>query len=137
MITSQINTAPKQERERELKRLKDAQAAKADPEPADPIKGELDALRGELEAMKAEKARAELIAKVAEEKGVPASLLHGEDEDALKASADAIAAFVSQQVPGHPTDKGGAGKAKPMTREAIEGIGLITSQINTAPKLKR
>lgn len=110
------------ERDREIKRLKDAQAAKADPEPADPIKGELDALRGELEAMKAEKARAELIAKVAEEKGVPASLLHGEDEDALKASADAIAAYVSQQAPGYPADKGGAGKPKPMTREAIEGI---------------
>ena len=117
------------ERDRELKRLKDAQAAKADPEPADPIKGELDALRGELEAMKAEKARAELIAKVAEEKGVPASLLHGEDEDALKASADAIAAFVSQQVPGYPTDKGGAGKAKPMTREAIEGIADPVARI--------
>lgn len=110
------------EREKELKRLKDAQSAKDDPEPADPIKGELDALRGELEAMKAEKARAELIAKVAEEKGVPASLLHGEDEDALKASADAIAAYVSQQAPGYPADKGGAGKPKPMTREAIEGI---------------
>lgn len=110
------------ERDREIKRLKDAQAEQADPEPEDPIKGELAALKAELDGMKAEKARADLVAKVAAEKGVPASLLHGEDEDALKASADAISAYVSQQVPGYPTDKGGAGKAKPMTREAIEKI---------------
>lgn len=110
------------ERERELKRLQAEQAEKAGTEPTDTVKDELDALRGELEAMKAEKARTELVAKVASEKGVPASLLHGEDEDALRASADAIAAYVSQQVPGYPTDKGGAGKARPMTREAIEKI---------------
>ena len=83
------------ERERELKRLQAEQAEKAGTEPADTVKDELDALRGELEAMKAEKARTELVAKVASEKGVPASLLHGEDEDALRASADAIAAYVS------------------------------------------
>lgn len=119
------------EHERELKKLK---ASQADPDAADTVKGELDALRGELEAMKAEKARTELVARVAAEKGVPASLLHGEDEDALKASADAIAAYVSQQVPGYPTDKGGAGKAKPMTREAIEKIANPSSASVHAPR---
>ena len=107
------------ERDREIKKLKDVQGGA---EPDGTLKDELDALKAKLESMEAEKARAELIAKVAEEKGVPASLLHGEDEDALKASADAIAAYVSQQAPGYPSDKGGAGKPKPMTREAIEGI---------------
>lgn len=114
------------ERDREIKKLKDAQA---DREPAGSIRDELEALKGELEAMRAEKVRADLIARVAEEKGVPASLLHGEDEDALKASADAIAAYVSQKVPGYPTDKGGAGKAKPMTKEAIEGIADPVARI--------
>ncbi len=114
------------ERERELSRLK---AAQADQEPTDAIKAEVDAPKARLAGMEAEKARAELVAKVAEEKGVPASLLHGEDEDALKASADAIAAYVSKQVPGYPADKGGAGKAKPMTKEAIEGIADPVARI--------
>ncbi len=114
------------ERERELSRLK---AAQTDQEPTDAIKAEVDALKAKLAGMEAEKARAELVAKVAEEKGVPASLLHGEDEDALKASADAIAAYVSKQVPGYPADKGGAGKAKPMTREAIEQIADPVARI--------
>ncbi len=114
------------ERERELGKLK---AAQADQEPTDAIKAEVDALKAKLAGMEAEKARAELVAKVAEEKGVPASLLHGEDEDALKASADAIAAYVSKQVPGYPADKGGAGKAKPMTKEAIEGIADPVARI--------
>ncbi len=117
------------ERERELSRLKAAQAAQADQEPTDAIKAEVDALKARLAGMEAEKARADLVAKVAEEKGVPASLLHGEDEDALKASADAIAAYVSKQVPGYPADKGGAGKAKPMTKEAIEAIADPVARI--------
>ncbi len=114
------------ERERELSRLK---AAQTDQEPTDAIKAEVDALKAKLAGMEAEKARAELVAKVAVEKGVPASLLHGEDEDALKASADAIAAYVSKQVPGYPADKGGAGKAKPMTKEAIEAIADPVARI--------
>ncbi len=114
------------ERERELSRLK---AAQADQEPTDAIKAEVDALKARLTGMEAEKARADLVAKVAEEKGIPAALLHGEDEDALKASADAIATYVSKQVPGYPADKGGAGKAKPMTKEAIEQIADPVARI--------
>lgn len=110
------------ERDREIKKLKDAQGAEKQPGNVDPIKSEMDALKAELENMKAEKAHAELVAKIAAEKGVPATLLHGDDEEALKASADAISDYVSKQVPGYPKDKGGAGSAKPMTREQIEAI---------------
>lgn len=113
------------EREREIKKLKDAQTGEPEPpegDPADGMQAEVAKLKAEIEGMKAAKARADLVAKVAAEKGVPASLLHGDDEESLAASADAIAAYVSQQVPGYPRDKGGAGKARPMTREAIEKI---------------
>ena len=79
-------------------------------------------LRAELERMGAEKAHAELVAKVAAEKGVPATLLHGDDEASLEACADAIADYVSQKAPGYPRDKGGAAGHKPLTVEAIESM---------------
>ncbi len=113
------------EKDREIERLKkQVEDAKkpADPEPNPSVEDDLAALRAELAGMKAEKARAELVAKVAEEKGVPAQLLHGDDEAALRASADAIAAYVSSQAPGYPTDKGGAGAARALTAEQISKI---------------
>lgn len=114
------------EKDREIERLKkqveEAKTPASDPEPNPSVEDDLAALKAELAGMKAEKARAELVAKVAEEKGVPAQLLHGDDEDALKASADAIAAYVSRQVPGYPTDKGGAGAAKALTAEQVSKI---------------
>jgi hypothetical protein len=58
------------------------------------------------EAAKAEAARFQLDAvkhRIAAEKGVPAGLLAGEDEEALTASADAALAWRGQQAPTAPT----------------------------------
>ena len=51
------------------------------------------ALKSELDELKKQNAMRETREKVAKEKGVPANLLTGEDEEACKAQADAILAF--------------------------------------------
>ena len=51
------------------------------------------ALKSELDALKKENALREIRENVAKEKGVPASLLTGDSEEACKAQADAILAF--------------------------------------------
>ena len=65
---------------------------------------------------------ASLVASVSEETGVPASLLHGDTEDDLRASAKAVADFVAKSAPGYPSDKGGAAGAGNVSRESIEKI---------------
>lgn len=79
--------------------------------------------KAELERMKAEKERADLLAKVSKEKGVPAELLHGDTEEELTSCADALAAFVESRAPGYPADKGGSnpGGTK-LTRGSIEAV---------------
>lgn len=47
--------------------------------------------KAELDALKAEKARANLVAKVAKETGVPASLITGDDEDSMREYAKRLA----------------------------------------------
>ena len=93
-----------------------------------------EAAKSELEranerAAKAEKALAdaqaaiehsELVAKVSQETGVPASLLHGATEEELAASA--ISDFVKASAPGYPRDKGGAAGGRAVTVESIEAI---------------
>ncbi len=75
------------------------------------------ALQNELDAMKkADRIRA-IKAKAAEETGVPASLLHGEDEETCKAEAQAILAFASQKS-GYPTANDGGETHKPTLSKA-------------------
>lgn len=50
-------------------------------------------LQNELDALKKTNAMNAIRAKVAKEKGVPQSLLHGEDEESCNAEADALIAF--------------------------------------------
>ena len=64
----------------------------------------------------------ELVAKVSQETGVPASLLHGATEEELAASASAISDFVKASAPGYPRDKGGAAGGRAVTVESIEAI---------------
>lgn len=47
--------------------------------------------KAELDALKAEKARADLVAKVSKETGVPASLISGDDEDSMREYAKRLA----------------------------------------------
>lgn len=81
-------------------------------------------LEEELAKIKATQAHAELVSKVANETGIPASLLHGSTEEELKATANLIHVYVEKQTPGYPKDKGGAaqGGDASMTREKIAQI---------------
>lgn len=76
----------------------------------------------ELADTKARQAHAELQSLVSEKTGVPASLLHGETEEELTASAQAISEFVKASAPAYPTDKGGAPTPQAATRESISQI---------------
>lgn len=68
-------------------------------------------------------ARRELRDRVSRDTGVPASLLQGQTEEELAASAKALNDFAQSKAPGYPLDKGGAAKAGPaQTRATIEGI---------------
>jgi len=79
--------------------------------------------KAEADRLKAEAARAALVSKVSQETGVPASLLVGGDEEALKASAKAVSDYVASVAPGYPKDKGaGSPGGAPVTRESIEKI---------------
>lgn len=61
--------------------------------------------------------------RVSRETGVPASLLQGETEEDMAASAKALNDFALSKAPGYPLDKGGAAKADPaQTRRSIEEI---------------
>lgn len=80
------------------------------------------AAKAEADALRAEKAHAQLVAKVSAATGVPAALISGEDEEAMTANANAIAAFAKASSTAAPTDKGGAGQAKPMTRDQVLAI---------------
>lgn len=66
--------------------------------------------KAEADALKAEKARAEIAAKVSAATGVPASLISGDDEEAMTASAQAIAEYAKSASTVAPTDKGGAAR---------------------------
>lgn len=80
-------------------------------------------LRKELDALKAKTAHDALVSKISKETGVPADILHGSTEEALKEQANLINAFVEKQNSGYPKDKGGASSgAKQMTREDIAKI---------------
>ena len=79
-------------------------------------------LEDDAERMREEARRASMLAAVSEETGVPASLLHGDTEDDLRASAKAVADFAAKSAPGYPSDKGGGAGAGQVSRESIEKI---------------
>ena len=61
--------------------------------------------------------------RVSRETGVPASLLQGETEEEMAASAKALNDFALSKATGYPLDKGGAAKAdSAQTRRSIEEI---------------
>lgn len=73
----------------------------------------------ELEAAIAHR---DLVDKVSASTGVPGSLLKGETEEELAASAEAVRAYAGAQAPqppAYPEDKGGGANPTPITREQI------------------
>lgn len=84
-----------------------------------------DKATAEVESLRAQIAHRDLVDKVAEATGVPRSLLKGDTEDELAASAEAIKAYADARAPKQPTypeDKGGGANPSPITREQIESI---------------
>lgn len=79
--------------------------------------------KAEADALRAEKERAALVAKVSEATGVPASLIQGEDEEAMAASAKAIAEYARSASTKAPDDKGGAASsAKASTKDQFTDV---------------
>ena len=80
------------------------------------------ALEKELAELKAERERERTLARVSQATGVPAALIHGDDEESMTASAKAVADFAESRQPGYPLDKGGSGGGKKVNKESIESI---------------
>ena len=76
-----------------------------------------DALQKELDGLKQAAALREMRDKVAEETGVPASLLTGATEEDCKAQADAIKAFAK---PGYPDVRDGGEAQRPRSKKTAK-----------------
>lgn len=76
----------------------------------------------ELSKLRAQVAHDSLVRKIADEKGVPASLLQGADEESIRSSADSLLAWQKNKAPNIPADTGGAATPTAITREQIEAI---------------
>lgn len=80
-------------------------------------------------ALEAKAAHDALVAKVASEEEVPAELIHGADEEELRASAQAFKAYVEKQKPKVPeTNAGGATPApddeKKLSERELRAFGM-------------
>ena len=106
-----------------------AKKAKAYDDAQEAAKSELEkaqeaaaAAKAEADALRAEKAHAQLVAKVSAATGVPASLISGDDEESMTATAKAIAEFAKASSTAVPADKGGAAKSQPQSDESIRSM---------------
>lgn len=85
----------------------------------------------DVERLTASAARRDLVDKVSAATGVPGSLLKGETEDELTASAEAVKAYAGSQAPAYPEDKGGGANPSPITRDQIESIKDPVERVRT------
>ena len=88
----------------------------------DEVASARDSAQAEVEALRAQIAHRDLVDKVSADTGVPGSLLKGETEEELVASAEAVKAYAGTQAPPEPTypeDKGGGATPAPITKEQI------------------
>ena len=82
-----------------------------------------DSLQKELDAIKTANEERALRERIAQETGVPASLLRGNSEEDLKAQAEAIMGFVKASGSAYPSVRdGGEAKAPTLTKEQILSI---------------
>ena len=130
MLTQeQFSKAVSIERKKERAKFDGYDKYKADAEAHadyDEVAAARDAAQSELETLRAQIAHRDLVDKVSAETGVPGSLLKGETEEELTASAEAVAAFANAKAmastpaePTYPEDKGGGANPAPITREQI------------------
>lgn len=82
----------------------------------------------DVESLNASIAHRDLVDRVSADTGVPSALLHGDDEETLRASAEAVSAYVKAQMPSYPQDKGGGASPKPPTHEGIDSRPRDTVQ---------
>ena len=76
----------------------------------------------ELDKLRKQVAHDTLVRKIADEKGVPASLLKGNDEESIRTSADSLLNWQKTRTPNIPADTGGAATPPSVTKEQIEAI---------------
>lgn len=82
-----------------------------------------EALQKELEAIKTANEERQLRERIAQETGVPASLLRGNSEEDLKAQAEAIMTFAKASGPSYPKVKDGGEVTPPaISKQDILGI---------------
>ena len=82
-----------------------------------------ESLQKELDAIKTANEERALRERIAQETGVPASLLRGNSEEDLKAQAEAIMGFVKASGSAYPSVRdGGEAKAPTLTKEQILSI---------------
>lgn len=101
-----------------------AKANKAEAEKNRGAVTELESIRAEVESLKADnaqKAAENTRLRIHDETGVPLNLIKGDDEEAMRQTAQAIAEYVKTAKP-YPEDKGGAGGAHKMSKADIEAI---------------
>lgn len=92
------------------------------------IKAERDKLSQELEYRV-------LLDKVSEETGIPKSLIHGETEEEMTASAKAVSEYIETIKPKYPEDKGGGTTPKPQTRASLSDIKDPIARLNARAQI--
>ena len=75
-----------------------------------------------LKAARDELERQRVLSRVSEETGVPQNLIHGDDESAMRASAEALKGYIDSLRPAYPEDKGGSAGGAPVTDASIDSI---------------
>jgi hypothetical protein len=81
-----------------------------------------DEATAKVATLEAQIAHRDLVDKISDATGVPRSLLKGETEEELTASAEAVKAYADAHAPkppAYPEDKGGGASVPPVTKEQI------------------
>lgn len=87
------------------------------------LQEQLAGMERQLEGAQAEVNRYQIRERVSAEKGVPASLLQGDDEESISKSADELNGWLeSRMKPAYPADKGASAPASKPTQASIESI---------------
>lgn len=94
------------------------------------LQQQMDELRAEADRQRESAERERARYKVSQETGVPAALIQGDDEEAMAASAAAVAEFAKAQAPSYPADKGAGAQHAPVSRESIEQIKDPVARVN-------
>lgn len=97
--------------------------AKAQETTLETMQKQLEELQAQAQQARADAKHQSLLSSVSDATGIPASLIKGDTEEEMTASAKAITEFAkSKGSTGFPQDKGGGANAPTMTKKSIEEI---------------